>query len=217
MDEFVTFERFNSKNEASALGEFLEKKGIDFLIEDNSANVDLTFSGNLEKEFRVKLHPDDFEKAQKAVEESMNDELQDIPADYYLLSFSDAELLDVIAHKDEWSAFDFMLAQKLLRDRGRELSAEELDSIRDARMHELAKPVERQYAAIFFGYAFALFGGLIGVLIGWGLRSRKKTLPNGEIVHVYQEADRTQGRFIIYTGIFCAVIWIVLKYFVFTK
>lgn len=210
--EFVTFDRMENQQAAVALSKLLTENGVENFVEDQSANFDPAFSSNgVQKEFRVKMRREDFAQADQIVENAILGDLEQTPDDYYLKDFTDAELLDVIAHKDEWSPFDFMLARKLLRERGKDLSAQELDAIRNERLSELAKPAGRQWSAITFGYGFALLGGLLGIFIGWGLRSRKKTLPNGEIVYAYQEADRAQGLWIIYTGILSAIAWAVVK------
>ncbi|RZJ69606.1 hypothetical protein [Flavobacterium sp.] len=213
MDEFVTFKRFNSKNAASALGDFFEKNGIDFVIEDDSAHVDLTFSGNLEKEFRVKLRPDDFEKAHKIIEDSVADELADLPPDYYLLSFSESELLDVLSAKDEWSAFDFMLAQKLLKDKGREVSEDELRSLEKERIDKLSEPDKPDAAVNFFGWITVIFGGIFGLVVGWYLSSHKKTLPNGARIFAFSDKDRKNGRAMLRWSLISIAFWVALYFF----
>lgn len=41
-----------------------------------------------------------------------------VDKDYYLFSFTEIELEDLIQKKNEWSKFDFLLAKKILNDRG---------------------------------------------------------------------------------------------------
>ena len=38
-------------------------------------------------------------------------------------------LREIIAKRDEWGAFDYALAQKILRDRGQEVAPEELEKL----------------------------------------------------------------------------------------
>ncbi|WP_431243320.1 hypothetical protein ACQ9BO_01130 [Flavobacterium sp. P21] len=60
------------------------------------------------------------------------------------------------------------------------------------------------------GYLFSLLGGGIGMVIGYSLWTSKKTLPNGERVYSYNEADRKHGKtiFILGTIIFPLVLLI---------
>ena len=52
-------------------------------------------------------------------------EIEVIDDDYYLLSFSDDELIDVVSKSDEWNKFDVSLAKKLLKERGNEITNDE--------------------------------------------------------------------------------------------
>jgi hypothetical protein len=147
-EELITFQKFNDKNSAEDLGAFFNEKKIDFILEDNSLSFDPTFANNgFGKEYCVKLKPSDFEKANFFLKEKAESESIEIGSDYYLLSFTDLELLELIAANDEWSPFDVSLAKKILKERGKDFSADEIENIRKNRMKLLAKPEEGQTRA----------------------------------------------------------------------
>lgn len=210
--EYLTFDRFQDKTLAVDLYKLLIDNGFDAVVSDESASVDAAFAFNdLEKAYHVKLKPGEFTKAEGFLENLVLGDLDQVPEDYYLYSFSDEELHELIAHRDQWSPFDFMLAQKLLRDRGKAVSQEQLQAIRNRRLDELAEPEKDQSGWILGGYLFALLGGLAGLIIGWHLSSFKKTLPNGRRVYAFTENNRSHGRRIFYLSIFvlaaCILLW----------
>ena len=119
LEEFITFQKFNDLNSASELGNFFKEKKLEYLLEDNSLSFDPTFANNgFGKEFCIKLKKSDFEKGNAFLNEKAEKEIVEIDKDYYLLSFTDKELFELIAASDEWSPFDVSLAERLLRERG---------------------------------------------------------------------------------------------------
>ena len=203
----LTYQKFNEKSEATELGELLTTNKIEFLFEDTSASFDPSFSNNeLNKEFRIKLKKQDFDKVDKLLLGISANQIEEVEKDYYLFEFSDDELIEVLTKSDEWSKFDYSLAQKILKDRGQEVSEKLLESLRKQRIEELAKPEDSQKKWIIAGYIFSFLGGLLGVFIGWHLLSHKKTLPNGDSVYGYSVEDRKHGNRILILGIIFFVI-----------
>ena len=211
-EEFITFERFNDKKTAEEFGKLISEKNIEFVLVDNSLSFDPTFADNeLGKEFCIKLKKSDFEKVDKILTDKSEKEINEIDKDYYLLSFSDHELIDVISKSDEWNKFDVSLSKKILKKRGNEVTEEQITEIIRQRIVELSKPEKSQNIYIIIGYVCALLGGLLGIFIGWHLLTYKKTLPNGNRIYAYSENDRKQGnRIVILSGIFI-VIWILYR------
>lgn len=208
--EYVTFEKFNTKESAQELAFLLNDHGIEYQIEDSSSSLDSSFATGF-KEFRLKLKSEDFEKADNLLQKISTEQFDDLPEDYYLLSFSNGELLDLIAAKDEWSPFDFVLAQKLLQERGQEVTVDELKKIKAERIAYLRQPEKNQTYWIFFGYVLAFAGGILGIFLGWYLKTHKKTLPNGEEVYAYSESNRKSGQSIFATGTVFFIFWIVIR------
>ena len=211
-EEFITFEKFNDQNSAKELGELIAEQNIEFLLEDNSLSFDPTFANNgFGKEYCIKLKKSDFEKANKVLADKSETEINDIDKDYYLLGFSEDELIEVISKNDEWNKFDVSLAKKLLKEKGKEITPERIEVIRQQRILELSKPEEDQKVYIILGYLSAFLGGLLGIFIGWHLLTYKKTLPNGSRIYAYSENDRKQGNRILIIGGIFLVFWIIIR------
>lgn len=213
IEEFITFQKFNDQNSASELGDFFKEKKLEYVLEDNSLSFDPTFANNgFGKEFCVKLKQSDFEKGNALLIEKVEGESIEIEKDYYLLSFTDKELFELIAASDEWSQFDVSLAKRLLRERGKEITLDEIEKIKINRIKELSKPEEGQTTYIIIGYITAVLGGFLGIFIGWHLATFKKTLPNGDRIYAYSENDRKQGNRILKISIVFFVIWFLYRF-----
>jgi len=201
-EDFITFQRFNDQYSAKQFGKLLSDQNIKYVLEDNSLSFDPTFANNnFGTEYCIKIQNEDFEKVNAILEAKSDIEINEIDKDYYLLSFSDEELIDVISKSDEWNKFDVSLAKKLLRDRGQEITPLKIEEIKKQRIAELAKPEKSQSGYIILGYITALLGGLLGVFVGWHLLTYKKVLPDGNRVYVYSENDRKQGNRILILGL----------------
>jgi hypothetical protein len=209
---FVEFQRFSSRVELENGIKILTENNIEYLIEDVSVNLDPVLSSNkLGIEFLLKIEQINFEKANKILDEFYSLEIDEIENDYYLFSFSDNELLEVIIKSEEWNKFDVQLAQKILRLKGKGLSNLEIEKIKTQRILELSKPEKNQSVWIFVGYISSLFGGLLGIFIGWHLLTFKKTLPNGQRVYNYSNEDRNHGNKILIIGIISIIIWVIVN------
>ena len=212
-EEFITFQKFSDQNAALQLGDFFKEKGLKYLIEDNSLRFDPTFSNNgFGKEFCIKLKKSDFEKGNAFLNEKAENEIVEIDNDYYLLSFTDKELFELIAASDEWSPFDVLLAERLLKERGKEVTLDEIENIKKNRIVELSQPERSQRTYIIIGYITAILGGFLGIFIGWHLFTFKKTLPNGNRIYAYSDNDRKHGNRILIIGGIFLVIWLLYRF-----
>lgn len=207
------FRKFSTLEQANDLKELLEKNGIEVVLADNVAPYDVTFSGNkLHDEIEVRLKLSDFKKAQEILVKNAEVLIDQIDKDYYLFTFENEELFDILLKPDEWSSLDYSLAKKILTQRGKSIDEDLLKSLKNERIKNLAKPEGSQRTWIMAGYLFVLLGGLIGILIGYSLKTSKKTLPNGEKVYSYSENDRKHGKYIFYLGLIVAPLMILLRF-----
>jgi len=194
IENFIAFRNFPTLNQAKEIELLLNKNNIKTLLGDNIPPLDVTFSGStLQNQYEIKIDQSDFEKAEAVLEKDTENLLDTIDKDYYLLSYTNEELYEILLNSDEWNVFDYKLAQKLLTDRGKTIDSEMLTSLKKERLKILAKPEENQKPWIIAGYIFALLGGGIGIVIGYSLWRSKKTLPNGERIHSYNAEDRKNG------------------------
>jgi len=206
--EFITCQKFNDPALADELGGQLDNHHIKYFIEKESRPFDPTYSFNESSvtQYAVKIKSEDFEKVNQLLKDDESEDVTEIGKDYYLYSFTDDELMEVITKADEWSPFDVVLARKLLAEKGKVLTDEAITAINEKRIEDLKVPDPPQTYWIVVGYVCAFIGGLLGIFIGWYLMNYKKTLPNGERVYEYSERDRGHGRIIFYIGIVVLVL-----------
>ena len=125
METYLTFQKFPNKESAIILESLLRINKIKYLLEDHSTSLYSNFLGNASiKEFRIKIKNDDFEKADKLLLEIALKDLEQVNKSHYLFDFSDEELFEILTKKDDWSQYDYLLAQKILRERGKEINPE---------------------------------------------------------------------------------------------
>lgn len=202
IENFIAFRSFPSLVQAKELEALLSKNNIKTILADNLPPIDITFSGStLQNQYEVKIDASDFEKAELILEKETENLLDTIDSDYYLMSFTNEELYEILLNSDDWNIFDYKLAQKILTDRGKTIDSDLLVSLKKERLKILAKPEENQKPWIIAGYIFSLLGGGIGIVIGYSLWKSKKTLPNGERVHSYSAEDRKHGKTIFFISI----------------
>lgn len=208
---FVTYELFHDKDSSREFIRILKKHRIEHRFEDDSPTFDPSFvNHDFHKGFRIKIQPKDFQQVDELMVRIAESQFTQVTPDYFLFSFTNKELLNVIAKRDEWGHFNFAFAQKLLRDRGVPVSQDQLIMFYQKRIEELAKPKNESGVWIFTGYIFAFLGGLIGLFIGWHLMTFKKTLPNGQQVNGYSTKDRVHGKYIVVISV-CVLLLVILK------
>ena len=211
-NDYSIFRQFSNLEQANTLKELLTKNGIDCELADNVPSVDITFSGStIQNQVEVRIHESNFKAAEQILEQDAENIINEIDKDYYLFSFTDEELYEVLLKSDEWSAFDYTLAQKILTEHGKPIDKALLNSLKNERLKDLAKPEGNQKPWIIAGYIFALLGGFLGLIIGYFLWTSKKTLPNGKKVYSYAANDRTHGKYIFYIGLIIVPATILLR------
>ncbi|MBF4985631.1 hypothetical protein FNJ87_15295 [Nonlabens mediterrranea] len=211
-EEYSIFRRFPTLELAVEIKGLLENNNIDVILDDNVPPVDVTFSGStIQHKIELRIAEENFNRAEEILEQHSNAVLDDIDKDYYLFSFNNEELYDVLLKSDEWSSLDYMLAQKVLKERGQSIDKELLTSLKKQRLEELAQPDKNQGPWIIAGYIFSFLGGFLGLIIGYFLWTSKKTLPNGQKVDSYSLSDRKHGKRIFYIGVIIAPIVLLMK------
>lgn len=124
-EDYLRFKLFPDKETAESFAEVLQQNGIDHQIEEDAMVFDPSYANNpLSKDYVILLKQPDFKRASVAYDEFFAKQLNAVPEDYYLYGFSDNELMEILAKPDEWGAFDYQLAQVLLKERGIEVSRE---------------------------------------------------------------------------------------------
>lgn len=175
------------------------------ITEEGGFDISAVGSGEDFEAF-ITIRTFDHSAARKALEaDSLESEL---PTDHHLLSSSDDELIEVVTHASEWSAFDVAHAQRLLSERGVDLT--KLEEERDQRIAHLKKGKPASKALILFGWVFTILGGLIGLLIAWSLSHTKDKTPDGEF-HRYDEASRKTGEVMTKVAVLMLIVTIYIR------
>ena len=213
-EEYPIFRKFPTLEQAIELRDLLKENDIESILDDNVPSVDITFSGStLNNQIEIRIKQSDFEKAESILEKDAENLIEQIDNDYYLFEFTNEELYEILLKSDEWSAFDYTLAQKILTQRGKPFDNDLLKSLKNERLKALAKPEGNQKPWIIGGYFFSVLGGFLGLIIGYFLWTSKKTLPNGKKVYSYSETDRKHGKYIFYIGLIIAPSAFLIKVF----
>jgi hypothetical protein len=208
-ESFRTFQKFNDPDLAKVIAGKLQELHIESLIVDENPNFDPSFVTNtVEPTIHLKVKATDFHRAHQVLEEYYQQQLNEVDPDYYLLSFTNEELMEIVAKPDEWGHFDYALAKKLLADRGHAITPIDAATLKQQRLQYLAQPERTHTGWIIGGYICAILGGWFGLLIGYILAYTRKTLPNGENVHIYPPGTRWHGRRIFFLGIAGVMIWL---------
>ncbi|MBF9140141.1 hypothetical protein [Hymenobacter properus] len=214
MLDFLPFQSFPSAEAAQPLLTLLRQHEIPFETATDTGelvfNPAFTFH-NTYATFVVKLHGADFEYVRRLQEDAHRDALAALSPDHYLFSFTDAELFDLLAKPEEWSPLDVTLAGQLLRQRGRDVSADAIRLLREHRVVEQNKPELNNKGRIRLGYLFALLGGFGAIFMGWELYSHKKTLNDGRQIAGYSAHDRVHGLRIMTLGTASFILWIAVR------
>lgn len=228
MNPLLTFRLLDSAEEATAIVTLLNAHQIPTEVENETPLLDATIIGQqFGPKVRIKIPAEDFSTANELLKRSVDVDLDQVEPDYYLLSFSDLELLDVVRHEDQWGVYDYKLATLLLNKRGINIDEEDLEKMQETRIEQLSKPIIPDPFWIALGYFLALISGAgflfrygalqilvaalgitTGVVFAWG----RKTLSNGTRVYIFDNSTRNHGVRMLFLGIIMLVIWTVVIY-----
>ena len=209
-EAFLPIRNFSQEEQFVELLYILEEHGLPYQTEVYRQRIDPISMVTLAPEFIVKVRSRHFSEVHELLNQQAARAVTLVHEDHYLFDFKDEELFDILASPDEWSAFDYQLARRILSERGIDIDAKLLDLLKKSRMEVLAQPEEKQASYLGVAFLFALLGGLIGMVIGWNIMTAQKTLPNGQQIYAYRESDRQHGRWIIALGFVMFLAWLFL-------
>jgi hypothetical protein len=207
MPQLTTYEKFFNPDQAQPVLAILKEHAIPHEFVTIKQVVDQVIAGGGPAyQYEIKIPANQFEKANRLLRENIKVDLDEVDPDYYLFSFQDFELIEILKKPDEWGRLDYVIALKILESRGISYTSEELDALWNNRMEKLARPEQEGRGWVFAGRFFALMGGFFGVLIGLVLIQSTKTLPDGRKVYTYDEETRKQGKNILYISLIVTAI-----------
>ena len=198
MNEFVLFQSFFAEDEAAYTIQQFRENGIDYRLDRSKELLDRAFIGeNLEKKFFLKIKSSDFTKANQVLDARILQNITALEKDYYLFSFTNEELIEILRKPDEWSRQDFLIARKILDERGEHISEDEINDLKSKRINELGREESEPILSIMAGYILALLVGIVGLFFGLAFLTAKKNIPNGKKVFTYSKSTRKHGRNIV--------------------
>lgn len=135
MDKFIEFKRFTDIESAVEITAILDDKEIAYELDDKSVGFSLVSSdiNPYENQIILKIKETDFNKVDVLINDNAKKETINVDEDHYLYSFSDKDIIDIIANQDNWTRLEVNLALQIAKKRNLDLSA---DSIK------LAKHIE---------------------------------------------------------------------------
>jgi fumarate reductase subunit D len=218
-EQFINYRSYNDKAVAVSLYDQLTKQGIPVQWEDSEGFFDASFANyeflNL---YYIKLLPADFKRADEILLKSINESGERPAEDYYLFSFNNDELRDVLKKPDEWNEFDIYWAEKILSERGVQVKKELLVQDKIERLNELKKPwqLDKLWIVCAVGLCLAalIFPDVrlaAGVMfVGGYISFSKKTIPDGQRVPAFSSGDRSFGKLVFLAGIVLAVYHVLI-------
>lgn len=199
----------------------LDVHSINYEVISNEKDFNPNFITDTNKiDYQLLIDKDDFDVANKAISDYYARETS-MPEGYYLLDYSNDELKEILSKKDEWNEFDYGAANKILKDRGENITDEELNSIDKSRLDFLRNEYENPQEVknyIIIGYIFAIVGCLLSLI--WGMLifvsyaiavaiiKLRKQLPSGESIYYFNGKDRKHGKRILILSLVFTSIWI---------
>ena len=210
MNEFVLFQSFMNDSDALPVIEVLQENKIEYQVEKFKEPLDRVFAGEVVRDqFYLKIRSQDFSKANEVLDQMILKNISSLEKDYYLFTFSNEELLDIIKKPDEWSRQDYLIARKILGERGKPVNEPEVNTLRSQRIKELAAEEKQPVASIIVGYIFAFVFSLVGVFFGLAFLVTKKTLPDGSRVFAYTQGTRNHGKVIFILSLAMLIVYII--------
>lgn len=198
MNEFALFQSFFTEDEAAYTIQQFRENGIDYRLDRSKELLDRAFIGeNLEKKFFLKIRSSDFTKANQVLDARILQNITALERDYYLFSFTNDELIEILRKPDEWSRQDFLIARKILDERGEHISEDVINDLKSKRINELGREESEPIFSIMAGYILALLVGIVGLFFGLAFMTAKKNIPNGKKVFTYSRSTRKHGRNIV--------------------
>ncbi|TXF79600.1 hypothetical protein [Chryseobacterium sp.] len=202
---------FDARQELDAVENLLKQNEVKYFIQESNEIVD--------KKYLLQLKPEDFDRVDRLREGLVEIDFESLPADYYLLEYSDDELLDIIGNRSDWSEFDYVLAKTLLTNRKVEFS-EMNDSRREIINSDFSENdtsgLELLGNNLLLSYMFACIVGPYFMIRYFVVITAKERIEDGSMVYKYDKNIRKHALLICIIGFVSTFFWIaVYRYNVF--
>jgi hypothetical protein len=208
-EPFLNFQKFYDREIAFDLAERLRSGSVAVTLEDDQSYFDVSFAHDpMQHPVWVKVQAKDFTRAAELMEDYYTQQLDSVPADYYLYGMDNDELMEIVKAPDQWGYLDHPLAVRILKHRGFKLTDAEVDDYRKASIRSLAEPERGKSHWIWMACLISLLIWPAGVIAGGLVTTMKKTLPDGRRVFVYSANDRKWGKWILLIAAGAFLFWL---------
>jgi hypothetical protein len=133
MDEFKEYLRFPEIEKATEYTSVLDKHNIPYFLDDSRKRakiISVAIDDPWSDQYILKLKESDIERAEKAFNDELDNEVKLINHEHYLYSFADNDIVDMIANQADWTKEEVKLATKIANERKLDLSAATLKSFK---------------------------------------------------------------------------------------
>lgn len=206
--DFKYYKSFHNVEEAKVFSKILDEKKILYLAESTDTILDQSIVGTgMLPKVVIKLLPTDFKKVNGLIAYQIAElEYADVD-DHYLNQLDTTELLDIFSKPDEWSVEDIHVAKIIVRQRGVNISKEEISEKRAARLKEIREG-KTENKLIMFLYFIGIAVGLIfsplfvigGLGMGYYYGYSKSVDLDGEKYFTFEPKTRKLGKWMLIIG-----------------
>ncbi len=209
-DSFTVYKEFTYSEPADILMGLLKDEGIEYRIRNEAEVEQEVILGPETHSIIILLKPEDHLRVDDLIEKRANSELENIDKDYFIFSFDNEELREVVIKSHEWTPLDVALAIKLLKERGETVAPEEIKKERALAVEESSKPESIGKPILALLYILALFTSFISIIAGILYMTSRKTNSAGDRVPKYDKSTRQHGLYLVLLSLISSVIMICL-------
>jgi len=222
MNNLLTFRDYGTKDEADEVAAKFEAHSIPVKVERGLLDA-VIIGKDFHNKFKVRIPAADFERAQKILIDETQVDINIVAKNYMLLSFTNDELLDVVAKPDEWGEYNYNLAKALLQQRGVTVNEQQEQALKQKYVAQISEQRSLDGGWMILGYVFPLLAmiacilnnrvivgfifsfyalpGILGIILGLVVTTTKKTLPDGAQILSFNKRTRAHGYAMIILGV----------------
>ncbi|MFT4760356.1 MAG: hypothetical protein ACI9XO_003053 [Paraglaciecola sp.] len=207
--DFKFYKSFHNVEEAKEFAKILDSKSILYLAESTDTILDKSIVGTgMLPKVIIKILAKDFKKVNGFIAYQIAElDYADV-ADHYLNQLDNGELLEIFAKPDEWSIEDANVAKLIVRQRGIEISKEEISDLRRKRLTSIrAGKSEHKltmllyFGGIIVGLLFSPLFVIAGLGMGYYYGFSKNVDLDGEKYFTFDATTRGLGKLMLIVGI----------------
>lgn len=199
MSDFITLREFHDQSSLDEITVLLQGHGIACKTEDTRPRFDVTFAYNdTTRIYRLLVPKEAFDTAKKLLEEQDTKTMEQLPSEYYLFSFTNDELLEILIFEERWNPFDVRLARHLLLERGMSADEAQIKRQREAILHRSTESSSGNgYQLVIAGYVLLVLGLIGGLFIALYLLTARQRNGNAKKRYLFPPSVRMHGKIML--------------------